>query len=52
MNQAIGVEIVLAYDAVVSLVILKLIDVAIGLRVRADEEIEGLDIALHRETVQ
>ncbi len=52
VNQAIGVGIVLAYDAVVSLVILKLIDVAIGLRVRADEEIEGLDIALHRETVQ
>ena len=52
VNQIIGVAIVIAYDAVVSLIILKLVDVAIGLRVNSDDEVQGLDIALHRETVQ
>ncbi len=52
VNQLIGVAIVVAYDAIVSLIILKLVDATIGLRVKPDEEIEGLDIALHRETVQ
>jgi len=35
-----------------SLIILKLIDLTIGLRVSADEEREGLDIALHGESVE
>jgi Amt family ammonium transporter len=52
VNQIIGVAIVVVYDAVVSLIILKMVDVAIGLRVGVDEEREGLDLALHRETVQ
>ena len=52
VNQIIGVAIVVGYDAVVSLVILKLVDLAIGLRVDADDEVQGLDLALHRETVQ
>ena len=42
---------VVVYDAIVTLIILKLVDLTIGLRV---EEIErdGLDLALHGETVQ
>ncbi len=52
LNQIIGVAIVVAYDAIVSLIILKMIDFAIGLRVSADAETEGLDLALHSETVQ
>ena len=40
------------YDAVVSLIILKIIDVIIGLRVTEEVEREGLDIALHGEAVQ
>jgi Amt family ammonium transporter len=52
VNQIIGVAIVAIYDAVVSLIILKLVDLAIGLRVSPDEETEGLDLALHQETVQ
>jgi Amt family ammonium transporter len=52
VNQIIGVAIVVAYDVVVSLIILKLVDVAIGLRVDSDDEVQGLDLALHRETVQ
>ena len=52
VNQIVGIAIVFVYDAVVSLIILKLIDWTIGLRVPKDEEIEGLDITLHGETVQ
>jgi Amt family ammonium transporter len=42
---------VFVYSAVVSFVILKLIDLVIGLRVSAEVEVEGLDINLHGETV-
>jgi Amt family ammonium transporter len=52
VNQIGGVAIVLVYDAVVSLIILKLLDLTIGLRVSEDEEIEGLDLTLHGEAVQ
>jgi ammonium transporter, Amt family len=52
LNQLIGVAIVLTYDAIVSLLILKLIDRILGLRVKGEVEIEGLDIALHGEAVQ
>jgi Amt family ammonium transporter len=52
VNQIEGVAIVLVYDAIVSLIILKIVDMAIGLRVSADIEREGLDIALHGEAVQ
>jgi Amt family ammonium transporter len=52
INQIKGVAIVLVYDAIVSLIILKVIDVIIGLRVDEETEREGLDFALHGETVQ
>ena len=47
--QAKGVGFTILYTAVVSLVLLKLIDWTIGLRVAPDEETEGLDLALHNE---
>ena len=52
LNQIIGVAVVIIYDAVISLIILKIIDMAIGLRVDSDTELEGLDLALHGEAVQ
>jgi ammonium transporter, Amt family len=52
INQCIGVAIVFVYDAVVSLIILWVINLVIGLRVSPEIEREGLDIALHGETVQ
>jgi ammonium transporter, Amt family len=52
LNQIEGVLIVVVYDVIVSLVLLKLIDVVIGLRVDAEIEQDGLDLALHGETVQ
>ena len=47
--QAIGVVATVIYTAIVSLILLKLIDVIIGLRVTEEEETEGLDISLHDE---
>jgi Amt family ammonium transporter len=52
VNQVKGVAIVIVYDAVVSLFLLKVIDATIGLRVSSDVEREGLDLTLHGETVQ
>jgi len=52
VNQAIGVGTVFVYDAVVTLIILKVVDMTIGLRVTKDVERDGLDLALHGETVQ
>ena len=35
-----------------SMIILKLIDLTIGIRVTADEEREGLDISQHGESIE
>ncbi|MDN7877994.1 ammonium transporter [Burkholderia aenigmatica] len=50
--QAKGVAITLAYSGVLSFVLLKLIDLTIGLRVSEEEEREGLDVVLHGEHVE
>jgi Amt family ammonium transporter len=50
--QLYGVGVVVAYDAIVSLILLKLIDLVLGLRVDTDTEREGLDLAIHGEVVQ
>ncbi len=52
LNQIYGVLIVLVYDAIVSLIILKLVDAMVGLRVDSEIEQDGLDLALHGEIVQ
>jgi Amt family ammonium transporter len=52
MSQIKGIVIVIAYDAIVSLILLKIIDAIIGLRVSDEVEREGLDLALHGEVVQ
>ena len=48
--QFIGVAATFGYCAVATWIILKIIDVVIGLRVTGDEETEGLDVVLHDET--
>jgi Amt family ammonium transporter len=48
-NQAIGVAFTLAYTGIVSFVLLKVIDLVVGLRVSEESETEGLDIAEHGE---
>jgi Amt family ammonium transporter len=50
--QLYGIAVVVVYDAIVSLILLKLIDLVIGLRPSAEIEREGLDLALHGEAVQ
>ena len=49
IENIIGVVAAAAYSVVVTLVLLKVIDATIGLRVSSDEEIEGLDTNLHGE---
>jgi len=50
--QVYGVVATIVWSAVASFVILKVIDVTIGLRTSREAEIEGLDINLHGEVVQ
>ncbi len=52
MTQALGVSVTLVYGFVMSFIILKVIDMVIGLRVSEEEEREGLDLALHGERVE
>ena len=47
--QAIGVGTTIAYSVVVTFIILKVIDVIIGLRVSSDDETQGLDLTQHSE---
>jgi Amt family ammonium transporter len=49
--QLIGVVSTLVYGFVVSFVILKLLDLTIGLRVTEEQERQGLDVSLHGESV-
>ena len=51
-TQIQGVLVTIVYCAVASAIILKVIDLVIGLRVMQEEEVSGLDISLHGETVQ
>ena len=48
--QFIGVAATFVWCALLTWIILKLIDAVIGLRVSSDQETEGLDIVLHDET--
>ena len=49
MAQLKGVLITVAYTAVASFIILKVLDVVMGLRVTEEQETQGLDISLHDE---
>ena len=49
LTQATGVGVTILYDAIVSFILLKAIDWTLGLRVKAEQEQEGLDITQHGE---
>jgi Amt family ammonium transporter len=49
--QIYAVVITIAYTAVVSFIILKVVDAVMGLRVEEEVERDGLDLALHGEVV-
>lgn len=48
--QALAIVVTIVWSTVFSYLILKLLDKLIGLRVTADEEVQGLDQVLHEET--
>jgi Amt family ammonium transporter len=48
--QALDAFATIVYSIIVTFVILKVIDVVIGLRVSREDEIQGLDITQHSET--
>jgi Amt family ammonium transporter len=52
LTQLWGVGTTVIYGFVVSFIILKVIDMTIGLRVTEEQEREGLDISLHGEKVE
>jgi len=47
--QLTGVVVTIVFTAVLSYIILKLVDMLVGLRVDEEDEIQGLDISLHEE---
>jgi Amt family ammonium transporter len=49
LSQSAGVTIAWVLAAVGSLVILKVVDALIGLRVPDEEEVQGLDLSQHGE---
>jgi len=49
LNQAVGVIIAWVLAIVGTLIILKIVDVTVGLRVTEDEEVQGLDLTQHGE---
>lgn len=49
VKQAIGVGAVLAYSFIVTMIIGKILDLTIGFRIPQDQEIAGIDLAIHAE---
>jgi len=49
LNQLVGVGITIALAVIGSYILLKLVDLLIGVRVSEDEEIRGLDLSQHGE---
>ncbi len=52
VTQIMGVAATVAYGLVVTWLILKVIDMLVGLRVSEEDEREGLDVSLHGERVE
>ena len=49
ITQIKGVLFTVIYTGILTVIILKLVDVVIGLRVTDDQETEGLDLSMHNE---
>jgi Amt family ammonium transporter len=49
LNQAVGVGIAWALGIVGTLIILKIVDMTIGVRASVEQEVEGLDLTMHGE---
>jgi Amt family ammonium transporter len=51
LTQLWGSLVCIAWCAIATFIILKIVDALIGLRVTTEEEVEGLDINMHGETI-
>jgi Amt family ammonium transporter len=51
VSQVVGVIVCAVYAGIVAFILLKVVDVLVGLRVDQQDEIEGLDRSLHGEVV-
>ena len=49
VGQAVAALVTIGYAVVMTFVLIKILDVTIGLRVSQEEEIRGLDLAAHGE---
>jgi Amt family ammonium transporter len=49
VKQVIGAAVVLVYSFIATLIIGKAIDMIFGFRITQDEELEGIDLAIHAE---
>lgn len=52
IKQIEGIGVTVVWCAVVTFILLKLIDMTMGIRVTKEQEVEGLDISLHGESIQ
>jgi Amt family ammonium transporter len=52
LTQLYGIVATIAYSGFASAIILKIVDLVVGIRVDEETERDGLDLSLHGETVQ
>jgi ammonium transporter, Amt family len=52
LTQLYGIAVTAGYCAIATLVILKVLDATLGLRVDTETERDGMDLAIHGEVVQ
>ncbi len=48
-RQALGVAVVAPYSFIVTLIILKVLDLTVGIRISEEDEVSGLDVSQHGE---
>ena len=51
VTQGVGIIATIVYGAIATFIILKVIDLIMGLRVKEEDEVVGLDLSLHGESV-
>ena len=51
VTQLVGIAVTIVYCGIVSLIILKVVDAIVGLRVSEEVERDGLDVGLHGESI-
>ena len=51
VTQLVGIAVTIVYCGIVSLIILKVVDAIVGLRVSEEVERDGLDVGLHGESL-